>query len=99
MLHTFVIFRNELLENEEYDINVKGFLDEGKYIIRRRKLTGNDQSDQNGFHIAFRKDNDKDWTFSEKKHTFGTDNNGDDKENDLDPLITTTRFINSIFLF
>ena len=88
-----------MLENEEYDINVKGFLDEGKYIIRQRRLTGNDQSDQNGFYIAFRKEDDKDWTFSEKKHKFGKDSNGDDSQNDLDPLLTTTRFINSIFLF
>ena len=87
-----------MLENERNELVTKENLDKGKYIIRRRKLTGNDQNDQNGFYLAFRKKNNKDWIFSEKKHYFETDSNGDDNQNDLDPLITTTRFIN-IFLF
>ena len=84
-----------MLENEWNELNTKGNLDNGKYIVRRRKFNGDDQSDQNGVYIAFRNENDKDWTFSENKHYFGTDNH----QNDLDPLDTTTRFINSIFLF
>ena len=72
-------------------IIVEGNPDNGKYIIRRLKFTGDDnggetESEESGFYIAFRKENDKDWTFSENKHYFDT--TGDDYQNELGALIT-----------
>ena len=72
-------------------IIVEGNPDNGKYIIRRLKFTGNDnsgetESEESGFYIAFRNENDKDWTFSENKHYFDSD--GDDYQNALGALNT-----------
>lgn len=85
----FWIFRNQLIEDKRNDLTIiEGNPTNGKYIIRRLKLTGNDQngSEESGFYIAFRPGNDKNWTFSENKHHF--DSIGDDYRNDVDALIT-----------
>ena len=81
-----------MVEDEKSNlIIVEGNPDNGKYIIRRLKFTGDDnsgetKSEESGFYIAFRNENDKDWTFSENKHYF--DSNGDDNQNNLDALFT-----------
>ena len=81
-----------MIEDERKNlIIVEGNPDNGKYIIRRLKFTGDDnggetESEESGFYIAFRKENDKDWTFSENKHYFDT--TGDDYQNELGALIT-----------
>ena len=93
----FCIFRNQLIENERKDLTiVEGKLDNGKYIIRRLKLGDDDRSNQNGseesgFYIAFRPENDKEWTFSENKHHF--DSAGDDYNSDLDSISTEDEII------
>ena len=81
-----------MVEDEKSNlIIVEGNPDTGKYIIRRLKFTGDNnsgetKSEESGFYIAFRNENDKDWTFSENKHYF--DSNGDDNQNNLDALFT-----------
>jgi hypothetical protein len=86
-----------LIEDKRNDLTiVEGNPGNGKYIIRRLKLTGNDQSNHNGseesgFYIAFRPGNDKDWTFSENKHHF--ESAGDDYKNDLDSIVTEDEII------
>ena len=81
-----------MVEDEKSNlIIVEGNPDNGKYIIRRLKFTGDDnsgetKSEESGFYIAFRNENDKHWTFSENKHYF--DSNGDDNQNNLDALFT-----------
>ena len=86
-----------MIEDKRNDLTiVEGNPGNGKYIIRRLKLTGNDQSNHNGseesgFYIAFRPENDKNWTFSEKKHHF--DSAGDDYKNELDSISTEDKII------
>ena len=81
-----------MVEDEKSNlIIVEGNPDTGKYIIRRLKFTGDNnsgetESEESGFYIAFRNENDKDWTFSENKHYF--DSTGDDNQNNLDALFT-----------
>ena len=85
-----------MIEDERNDLTiVEGNPGNGKYIIRKLKLTDDDQSkngsEESGFYIAFRPGNDKDWTFSENKHHF--DSAGDDYTNDLDSIITEDEIV------
>ena len=94
--------RNEIEGEEKNDfIKVEGSQSEGKYIIRRQKSTEDNENDQNlsddsGFFIMYRNDNDKNWTISKTKNNFNKDK---DYQNNIDSLdITTPRSKKTSFL-
>ena len=82
-------------------IKIEGSHSEGKYIIRRKKFTKDNENDQNlsddsGFFIMYRNDNDKNWTISKTKNNFNQDK---DYQNNIDSLdITTPRSKKTSFL-
>ena len=86
--------RNQIVRDKKNDlVNIEGSQSEGKYIIKRKKFTEDNENDQDlsddsGFFIMYRNENDKNWTISENKNDFS--DGFQDYQNNLDALVVTT---------